>query len=119
MRGLKLEDLVAILDFLYHGETKVLQEKRKTFLDFAAELRVKGLTRGAEGEEERVKNSPQRKHFPLKRELYSKESKQAKENSVLKKPANCNCKHHHHPSQTWMVFLPTASVVSCGQKRPN
>ena len=67
MRGLKLEDLVGILDFLYHGETKVLQENCETFLDFAAELRVKGLTRD---EEERVKNSPQRKNFTEKRTLF-------------------------------------------------
>ena len=70
MRGLKLEDLVGILDFLYHGETKVLQENCETFLDFAAELRVKGLTRGAEDEEERVRNSPQRKNFTEKRTLF-------------------------------------------------
>ena len=44
MRGIKSEDLVAIIDFLYLGETKVLQENLDSFLAIANELRLKGLT---------------------------------------------------------------------------
>ena len=50
MRGLKLENLVAILDFLYHSEANVLQENLETFLALAAEFRVKGLSRGTDDE---------------------------------------------------------------------
>merc|ERR1719507_2574998 len=46
MRGLKSEDLVTIMDFLYCGEANVLQENLDPFLALAEELRLKGLTGG-------------------------------------------------------------------------
>ena len=54
MRGIKSEDLVAIVDFLYDGEATVDQENLDTFLSLANELKLKGL----EGEpaEEKQKN---------------------------------------------------------------
>merc|ERR1712129_287775 len=51
MRGLKSEDLVAILDFLYFGEANVYQENLDSFLAVAEELQLKGLIEsGAEKE---------------------------------------------------------------------
>jgi len=44
MRGVTLEDLVAIVDFLYYGEANVYQENIDTFLAIAEELKLKGLT---------------------------------------------------------------------------
>ena len=44
MRGLKSEDLLAIIDFLYFGEANILQENLDSFLALAEELRLKGLT---------------------------------------------------------------------------
>ena len=44
MRGMKLEELVAILDFLYHGETNIDQENLNDFLIIAEELKLKGLS---------------------------------------------------------------------------
>ena len=43
MRGLKSEDLGAIVDFLYCGEANVLQDNLESFLAIAEELRLKGL----------------------------------------------------------------------------
>ena len=43
MRGLKSEDLVAIVDFLYCGEANVYQENLDSFLAIAEELQLKGL----------------------------------------------------------------------------
>ena len=43
MRGLKADDLVAMVDFLYYGEANVNQESLEVFLSFAEELRLKGL----------------------------------------------------------------------------
>ena len=43
MRGLKSDDLVAIVDFLYFGEAKVNQESLDAFLGLAEELKLKGL----------------------------------------------------------------------------
>ena len=68
MRGLRSEDLVAIVDFLYHGEANVFQENLDSFLALAEELRLKGLTGGAEAEKEPVKKTSHSKIAPLKKE---------------------------------------------------
>ena len=46
MRGLKSNNLVAILDFLYRGEANILQESLDSFLALAEELQLKGLAGG-------------------------------------------------------------------------
>ena len=43
MRGVKSQNLEAIIDFLYFGETNVDQENLDSFLAFAEELQLKGL----------------------------------------------------------------------------
>ena len=43
MRGVKSEDLLAIVDFLYRGEANVFQENLDSFLAIAEELQLKGL----------------------------------------------------------------------------
>ena len=43
MMGLKYEDLVAIVDFIYNGEANVYQENLDSFLSLAEELKLKGL----------------------------------------------------------------------------
>ena len=44
MRGVKAEELVALVDFLYYGEANVFQDHLESFLVLAEELRLKGLT---------------------------------------------------------------------------
>merc|ERR1719319_980838 len=51
MRGLKSEDLVAMVDFLYCGEANVYQENLDSFLAVAEELQLKGLM-GSDAEKE-------------------------------------------------------------------
>ena len=53
MRGVKSEDLVAIVDFLYNGEANVCQENLDSFLAVAEELQLKGLTGKSDGEKKR------------------------------------------------------------------
>ena len=43
MRGVKWDDLLAIVDFLYCGEANVYQENLDSFLAIAEELQLKGL----------------------------------------------------------------------------
>ena len=43
MRGVKLDDLLAIKEFLYCGEANVFQENLDSFLAIAEELQLKGL----------------------------------------------------------------------------
>ena len=69
MKGLRSEDLIAIVDFLYHGEANIFQENLDSFLALAEELRLRGLTGGAEAEKEPVKEPPYSKSVPLKEEI--------------------------------------------------
>ena len=43
MRGVKFDDLLAIMDFLYRGEANVVQENLNSFLALAEELHLRGL----------------------------------------------------------------------------
>ena len=43
MRGVKAEDLVAIVDFIYYGEANIFQKDLETFLSIAEDLNLKGL----------------------------------------------------------------------------
>ena len=54
MRGTKSEDVVAIIDFMYHGEANICQENLESFLAIAEELKLKGLTEGTRFEQEQT-----------------------------------------------------------------
>ena len=62
MRGLKSEDLQAIIDFLYCGEANVFQENLDSFLSIAEELQLNGLMGNSDGGEQKpeadVQNGP-------------------------------------------------------------
>jgi len=72
MRGIKADELVAMIDFLYYGEANVKQESLNVFLGLAEELKLKGLTGSSsednieEGLRNKViapeNNSEERKH---------------------------------------------------------
>ena len=66
MRGLKLDVLLALLDFFYLGEANIWQEKLDEFLALAAELKLKGL--GGDEEQENEGNSSQPKTSRIKSE---------------------------------------------------
>ena len=51
LRGVSLGDLVAIVDFLYFGETSIWKENLESFLNLAEELKLKGLASGNEAKE--------------------------------------------------------------------
>ena len=44
LRGVTMEDLNALLNFMYHGEANVTQDDLNSFLAVAEDLNVKGLT---------------------------------------------------------------------------
>ena len=54
LKGVKSEDLVAIIDFLYCGEVNIFQENLEVFMLTAEELKINGLT-GSIGENEKEK----------------------------------------------------------------
>ena len=67
---MKSEDLVSIIDFLYHGEANIYQENIDSFLAIAEELNLKGLTGGNKDEKET--ETQQDTSIPLKGKLNTK-----------------------------------------------
>jgi len=51
MRGIRHTDLVAMLDFMYHGEVMIATEELETFLATAQDLSVRGLTQSGDDTE--------------------------------------------------------------------
>ena len=88
MRGVKSEDLVAMIDFLYQGEANVYQENLDSFLAIAEELKLKGL-HGNQTEavhEESVSNT--RAHESYARTTFSKETVTSGDGSYKPHPNN-------------------------------
>lgn len=44
LRGVRYQDMLGLLDFMYYGEVNVAQAEINTFLATAEELQIKGLT---------------------------------------------------------------------------
>ena len=69
MRGVKFDDLVSMIEFLYRGEANVHQENLDSFLALSEELRLKGLRR-----QEDAKPTQERKSMKEPNRVYSKPS---------------------------------------------
>ena len=68
MRGVKADELVAIIDFLYFGEANVNQESLDAFLALAEELKLKGLTGSGEHNDEKyMTKAPPENKVPQKK----------------------------------------------------
>ena len=57
MRGVNIDDLSAIVDFLYFGQTSVFQENLNSFLSITHELELKGLVGNKEANFEDLINA--------------------------------------------------------------
>jgi len=51
LKGVKYNELLSVLNFMYLGEVNVAQDELNSFLAVAEDLRVKGLTQGSSGGE--------------------------------------------------------------------
>ena len=58
MRGVNLDDLVAIVDFVYLGEANIYEENLESFLNIAEELSLKGLNRRDNDSSTNIDNAP-------------------------------------------------------------
>ena len=76
MRGVKPENLMAMVDFLYHGETNVDQENIDFFLILAEELQLKGLRGNKTENETEVSSTPTKRKSPPKLPKYRSAPKQ-------------------------------------------
>ena len=64
MKGVRFDNLLAILDFLYRGEANVLQDNLDSFLTTAGDLQLRGLM-GKPNEKVEFPDSGE-EHFPPK-----------------------------------------------------
>ena len=63
MKGFKSENLVAMVEFFYRGEANVSQENLDGFLALADEMRLKGLTKLGESQENAGTNQLHKQAF--------------------------------------------------------
>ena len=83
MRGLKSEDLLAIVDFLYCGEANVYQENLDSFLAIAEELQLKGLMgKTRENDEVGVEETPESIKVPVFKHEFQKFSEASQAQNV-------------------------------------
>ena len=71
LRKIKASEMVALVDFIYHGEASIFQEQLESFLALAEEFELKGLS----GNSEEVA-SELSKYPPSKREYFSSQNQQ-------------------------------------------
>ena len=85
MKGVRFQDLVSVLNFMYHGEVNVAQEDLNNFLAVAEDLRVKGLTQNQAGGSGGSSSSSSRENVKPQPEPYKPKS--GVERSVIPSPS--------------------------------
>ncbi len=92
LKGIRLKELQAVLNFMYHGEVNVAQDSLNGFLAVAEELAVKGLTTdgvapdgGSAGGAERKKAVAKRKSGPAGTPASAKKAKTSEDDSDVKR----------------------------------
>jgi hypothetical protein len=93
LKGVKYLDLVAVLNFMYHGEVNVAQEELNSFLAVAEDLRVKGLTQGGGGGAENKSGSSSRNSPPTSSSSAPPASSQAGGGGVSQKQVRQRDQH--------------------------
>ena len=91
MRGVKLDDLLAILDFLYRGEANVFQENLDSFLAVAEELQLRGLMGKADDRVEDLNvggKHPQSKVSPKSNSLKEHPRAEAQHSKIDREKSN-------------------------------
>ena len=66
MKGVKYQEMLAVLNFMYMGEVNVAQEDLNSFLAVAEDLRVKGLTQGEGAPDSKSKDGVNKDRAPAR-----------------------------------------------------
>ena len=64
LKGVKYQEMLSVLNFMYMGEVNVAQEELNSFLAVAEELRVKGLTQNNSEGSKPLREAPAREPAP-------------------------------------------------------
>ena len=127
MRGVKAEELVAMVDFFYYGEANVTQECLDVFLGLAEELKLKGLTcSSAESSTEEFRN----KATAASEKNYEESKRQIKTTASTAKPSSLpnlsvktesppvalvGVEAHHLEEQIKSMMIMTENEVTVGK----
>ena len=68
LKGVKYQELVSVLNFMYQGEVNVAQEELNSFLAVAEDLRVKGLTQNTQAGSKADSEARERPREPPERD---------------------------------------------------
>ena len=82
MRGVRSEDLLAIVDFLYHGEVYLCQKYLDSFLALAEELQLKGMM-GNPSSDEPIQTESETPYIKKESRIQSHSSSSPKPPSLL------------------------------------
>ena len=97
LSGVKLSELVSVLDFMYHGQVEVAQYKLDSFLITTENLKLKGLMNEEKG--------TQKNKTKAKREFKKKEGEVKTLSSVSTGNALNGSKIQRCPCQTIIINL--------------
>ena len=127
MKGVKAEELVAMVDFFYYGEANVTQECLDVFLGLAEELKLKGLTGSSvESSTEESRNkattAPEKNYEESKRQIKTT-ANTAKPSSLpslsvkTESPpvARVSVEAHHLEEQIKSMMIMTENEVTVGK----
>jgi len=87
LKGVRMNDLQSIINYIYHGETNVALGELDTFLEVATELQIKGLTSppGSNSNKASQSKEPPRKKYEFENTHQENEAP-LKSRPVLKRP---------------------------------
>lgn len=104
LKGIKYEDVLAVLNFMYHGEVNIAQDELNSFLAVAEELQVKGLTQngGAPSSTPLPKRPPEPPR-PQKQQI---------------RPSPAPARPPYEPPQVCFFILPLGVIIGLAQLQP-
>ena len=111
MRGVKSEDLHAIVDFLYCGEANVFHENLASFLSIAEELKLSGLMGQTEDVDKKTQiNYTDKTHQQMNLEPFHKKRDKAKVKSE-EGQSNLKPKEDKQPPNVQMNIEPRVAIT--------
>ena len=110
LKGVKYQDLLSVLNFMYMGEVSVAQEELNTFLSVAEDLKIKGLTQENQNQSKPTV-TPSKDHYKEKAPLI-KDQRQ-KVNNHLPRHPQVNFSSQPKPKSTILDGIQEISPVKC------
>ena len=99
MRGLKSKDLVAIVDFIYHGEAKIYQDDLDGFLALAKELQLKGLTGSQNDSKNNEENNVEIPNVKINQQIKQKKDGMIKKSTLKNMHFESEVNHENYDEQ--------------------